>query len=282
MERSADLLARLTGRLGADSAAELLRVLAALRGGAEGILRESLTGVHLTGSFAAGHGDEASDVDFLVVADRSPTPGEEGRIRRFHAAFPDRAERWASRLEGSWVDVEALRDPVGAHEPWLYVDNGSREMEHSRHDDTWNGRWTLRETGVALAGPSAAALVPPVARGLIRAEAVVQAAAKAAWIREDPAALSDGWARPYVVLTLCRLLWSATTGTVAGKSEAAEWALRGPAPERFHDLLRAAIVQRLHVVDPALGGADARWAGIAEEFVVWAHAETARRAEERP
>ncbi|WP_133961092.1 hypothetical protein [Rathayibacter sp. PhB151] len=100
-------------------------------------------------------------------------------------------------------------------------DIDGRDMEHSRRDDTWNGRWTLCETGMALAGRSAAAFVPPAARGLIRTEAVERAAAKATWIRADPAALFDGWAQPYVVLTLCRLLWSATTGTFTGKSDAA-------------------------------------------------------------
>ncbi|QHC62720.1 DUF4111 domain-containing protein [Rathayibacter festucae] len=277
MVQGANLLMRLADQVDTDSATELVGVLDELRDAALEILGPALVGVYLTGSFALNRGDEASDVDFLVVADRALSQDDEEQIRRVHAAFPLRAERWAQHLEGSWVGAEALRDSVGAHEPWLYVDNGSDEMNPSRHDDTWNSRWVLREAGVPLAGPSPIELLPAVEAGLIKAEAVEQAAAKAAWIQEQPQALSNGWAQPYVVLTFCRLLWSATFGTVTSKGDAAAWVIREIAPERFRDLIQSAAVYRLHAFDPANDKADPSYVQLAGDFVAWATVETTRR-----
>ena len=46
-------------------------------------------------------------------------------------------------------------------QPWLYVDNGSRELEWSTHDNCRVVRWVLRGHGVVLAGPDPAELVDP-------------------------------------------------------------------------------------------------------------------------
>ena len=268
------LPAHLSDRLGlqleSTSRVSLECVLSALQASAARVLRQALLGVYLTGSFALGRGDEASDVDFLVVSGRAITPQEEVAIRAIHASLPDRAERWARHLEGSWVSADALRSPVGASDPWLYVDNGSRSMVHSHHDDTWNARWVLRQAGIAVIGPPALTLVPEVTRGNIRAEAVEQADARAAWVRDEPHVLLDGWAQPYIVLTQCRLLWAATFGTVTSKAEAAEWAARDVAPSEYRDLLLSSIGYRTKPFRLETGEADPALAAVAAEFVSWA------------
>ena len=268
------LPAHLSDRLGlqleSTSRVSLECVLSALHAGAARVLRQALLGVYLTGSFALGRGDEASDVDFLGGSGRAITPQEEVAIRAIHASLPDRAEHWARHLEGSWVSADALRSPVGASDPWLYVDNGSRSMEHSHHDDTWNARWVLRQAGIAVTGPSALTLVPEVTRGNIRAEAVEQADARAAWVRDEPHVLLDGWAQPYIVLTQCRLLWAATFGTVTSKAEAAEWAARDVAPSEYRDLILSSIGYRTKPFRLETGEADPALAAVAAEFVSWA------------
>jgi hypothetical protein len=268
----------LDAQLGVPESRSLLDVLTALADGAEAALGSDLVGVYVAGSFALGWGDASSDADFVVVAASELSPAQEAAARDLHRALPTRDERWARRLEGSWVSVSALHDPVGAHPPWLYVDDGSRTMQRSRHDDTWNTRWTLRDSGIALTGPLVSGLVPAVSGTDIRAEAAAQADAKALWILEDPDALDDGWAQPYVVLTFCRLLWSAATGTVTSKVEAAEWARSLIVPARFRPLVSASIGYRAHPFDPVGGAADPMLIPIAEDFVLWARDEVHRRA----
>ncbi len=273
-----DLRRRLEAQVDADSAAELGRVLDAVRDAAAAILGEVLVGAYLTGSFALGCGDEASDVDLLVVTDRAPSSDDRVAIDRLHASILERPERWAQHVEGSWVVASALRDPVGGHGPWLYVDRGSPATEPSHHDDTWNTRATLRAAGIPLVGPPPATLVPPVARSAMRQEAVREMEAKARWIAEQPEATLDGWAQPYVVLTCCRLLWSSTFGTVAGKAEAARWAVREVVPQELRHLVVASIGFRAHPFDADANRADPALAPATEALVRWAEAEVRRRA----
>ena len=271
----------LAEQVGADAAAALGRVLDALVDAATAVLGPSLVGVYLTGSFALGVGDDASDVDVLVVSDAAIAPEQEAAIRAVHARLPDRPEHWARHLEGSWVPAAALRDRVGVHPPWLYVDNGSRTMEHSRHDDTENARWVLRHAGIPLHGPDPADLVPAVDPDALRAEAREQADLRARWIRDEPEVLHDAWAQPYVVLTAARLLWAAEFGTVAGKADAARWVAAHVAPDRFRELLLAAIRDRRTAASSTTNRADPALVGSTRAFVAWATRETAERAGRR-
>lgn len=273
-----DLRRRLEAQVEADSAAELDRVLDAVRDAAAALLGEALVGAYLTGSFALGCGDESSDVDIIVVMGREPTSDDRVAIDRLHASILERPERWAQHVECSWVVASALEDPVGRHGPWLYVDRGSPATERSHHDDTWNARATLRSAGIPLVGPPPATLVPPVERSAMRLEAVREMEAKARWIAEQPEATLDGWAQPYVVLTCCRLLWSSTFGTVAGKAEAARWVARDVVPRELRDLVVASIGFRTHPFDADANRADPALAPATEAFVRWTQAEVRRRA----
>lgn len=267
----------LAAQIGPGSSGDLLEVLGALAFSATEILGARLCGVYLTGSFAVGAGDRSSDVDFLVVADSTFTSRDQEGIRVAHGSLPDRPERWAKHLEGSWVSADVLRDPVAAHAPWLYVDNGSREVQSSRHDDTWNGRWLLRHAGISLFGPKPSDLLPEVDPRDLRAEAVEQAELRAEWIRDEGEVLLNGWAQPYVVLTHARLLWAATFGTVASKENAALWAAT-QCPEHFGGLIAASIRFRREPFDRDQNRADPRLAGKAFEFVDWATREIRERA----
>lgn len=258
----------LADRLGSASAAELVRTLRALREGARAV--GGVRGVLLTGSFALGCGDEASDVDVVVVLEGAPTPAQTARARALHRELHALPGRWAGRLEGSWVPASALREPVVADGPWLYLDNGSSELVESSHDDTWHGRWLLRHHGIALSGPRAVDLVPEVDPEALRAEAVRQIDARLASIRGEPAVLLDGWAQPYVVLTVSRALWTARWASVVGKEEAARWVARSEAASRFAGLLDASVRHRVRPHDREGGRADPALARPALEFVEWA------------
>lgn len=77
---------------------------------------------------------------------------------------------WASHLEGSYVVKAALRRLDPRHTPWLYVDNGSRVLERSDHDNTAVTRWVLCEHGVVLAGADPKDLIDPVTTAELRQE----------------------------------------------------------------------------------------------------------------
>ncbi|WP_193615063.1 aminoglycoside adenylyltransferase domain-containing protein [Nocardioides lijunqiniae] len=228
-------------QLGAASAAELVGVLDELATGAQRALGASFLGLHLVGSLALGRGDEHSDVDFLVVtADRLDDPGA---LRDLHARMPDLPSPWASHLEGSYAPVGDLASPMTLGRRWWYVDNGSRELVLSDHDNNAHARWVLREHGRLVAGSDTRESVAEISSGMLRAEAVGTARAVAELWEDEPASYATAWGQPFVVLTLCRVLYTATEGAVTDKTSAARWA-KDHVPARFATLVDDAIASR--------------------------------------
>lgn len=193
------------------------------------ILGADLVGAYLQGSFAVGDGDRHSDVDFLIPTQRPVTTEQEAALRSMHAEFPRRDLVWAQHLEGYCPQKDERRtlDAVGT--PWLYVDNGAGELERSTHCNTAVVRWSLRESGVVLAGPDPRALVGPVNAADLRAQVLVDAKRfmplLAGW-----ADIDNAWTQPYVVATFCRFLHTLDAGRVTSKRQALLWGLDHLAP----------------------------------------------------
>ncbi len=222
------------------------------------ILGESLVGVYLKGSFALGSGDLHADVDFLVATHRRLDEAQEAAVRDLHRTLPDRDEHWAHHLEGSYASLADLRARADPGVPWLYVDNGNRDMEWSAHDNTEVFRWVLHHRALTVTGPAASTVVDDVPPLVLRHEAATLAVRRRDDIAADPDYLRNGWGQPHEVLTRCRLLFTATCAEVTGKADAARWS-KGVVPEEWHDLIDRAVADRPNPtrrvrqsVDPAL------------------------------
>lgn len=237
------LLAHLEPQVGRTSALDLVDALEALDGGVRAALGDEVVGTYLVGSWGSGDADEHSDVNVLVATRSGPSPAGEAQLAAMHAALPDLDARWAGHLEGSYAPVADLANPTTVGRRWLHVDHGSRVLERSAHDNTAHARWVLREASYVVSGAAARDLLPRVSAGMLFAESVGQARQLAAAVEDDPAALGNAWAQPHVVLTLCRILYTAREGGVVGKETAARWAL-GRVPEQWHDLVLAAVADR--------------------------------------
>ncbi|WP_309649155.1 aminoglycoside adenylyltransferase domain-containing protein [Nocardioides sp.] len=237
------LLAHLEPQVGPASAADLVGVLRALDRGARDALGDEVVGLHLVGSFATGDADEHSDVDVIVVTRTAPTPAAEAALTTLHAHLPDLGSSWARHLEGSYAPAPDLANPTTVGRRWLHVDHGSRVLERSAHDNTAHTRWVLRERALTVSGTPALDLLPRVSRGMLFAEAVGEARQRAAAVEDHPASLGNAGRQPSLVLTMCRILYTAREGAVVGKEPAARWAL-AILPAQWHDLVLAAVADR--------------------------------------
>ncbi len=138
--------------LSAISLAALDAVTDGLCRGAREVLHDNFLGAYLVGSFALGAGDDHSDVDFLVVTRARVDAEQESALRALHGRLPDGDVHWAQHLEGSYVHAAQLRRVGRPPARWLYVDNGSREMQWSSHDDTAVLRWVVLAGGIDWRG----------------------------------------------------------------------------------------------------------------------------------
>jgi len=265
-ERPRDMLPELDSQLDAHEATLIRVVLSDLAECVQAALSDNLVGVYLTGSFALGAGDVHADVDFLVVTRQELDDDEESHIRELHRRIPDRPEHWAHNLEGSYASVDQLRERADPTQSWLYIDNGQREMGSSTHDNTEAFRWVLKNRALAIMGPPANSLLSHVPSRVLREEAAEVAARRYDANLADPEHVENGWGQPYEVLTQCRILYTASTGQVAGKSDAARWCLK-VLPTEWHELVEAAIADRPNPWERVHNTADPRLTELTRNFI---------------
>jgi len=226
-----------------DAQQSLRAVLRQLYDDARAALGANFVGAYQVGSFALGHGDEHSDVDFLVVTDHELDTDQEQAVRSSHAHYPDSPVGWAQHLEGSYVPKAELRRPTAPSHDWLYIDNGQRQMQRSVHDNSAVTRWVLREHGIVIDGPAPETLIDPVTPEQIQQEAVGVIEIWARALVDDPDDIANAWAQQHEVLGICRFLYSAVTGSVTAKIPGGQWAIANLDPQ-WQPLIRRAIDHR--------------------------------------
>jgi predicted nucleotidyltransferase len=223
---------------------ELNRVLERLVDGAHDALGDNLVAVYLQGSFALGEGDEHSDVDFVALTRTELSREETAAVQELHGRLYDGGGGWARHLEGSYAPVDRFRRVDPKRRPFLFLDNGARELVLDPHCNSAVIRWIVRERGIALFGPDARELIEPVAGDDLRREALAAIRDYAAWAREpDEVGPMSRWKQPYLVLTFCRILRTLETAEVLSKNAAAAWATEALDP-RWRVLIERALDDR--------------------------------------
>ena len=188
------------------------------------VLGGSLVAAYLQGSFAAGDFDRHSDVDWLAVLEDELSDDQVAALQTMHERIYRLACAWAQHLEGSYFPKEVLRNCTQRGRLLWYLDNGARTLIRSEHCNTAVVRWTVREHGIALAGPEPSALVDPVPAKVLHRE--VQGTIRD-WGHEilaNPGHYDNRFYQSFIVLSYCRMLHSLHTGRIGSKRAGAEWA----------------------------------------------------------
>ena len=202
-------------------------VLADFLAGVQAILGDHFIGMYLYGSLALGDFDpQGSDIDFIVVTDAALSREHFAALREMHARFSAGGSPWAKKIEAAYISQEVLQHTVPPEARYPQIEKGGTLAMEPLESGWMVQCYTLREHGVVVAGPHPHTLVALVGREQTR-----QAAAYAeVWLeqaRHDPEWLA--WLRrkenqAFVVLTLCRMLYTLDRGAVASKPAAARWA----------------------------------------------------------
>jgi hypothetical protein len=214
---------------------ELNGLLARFVGRLQTILGDALVGVYLTGSFALGGGDAASDCDFLVVTRDRVGAHEEHALGRLHAEIPTWQGYWAYNLEGSYAPQPDLRTLAALGRPWLYVNRGGCEIERSPHDNVLDVRWLLVERPLVVAGVDPRHFACEVPASMLQK----QMRSEIEYFLDDLetwAPFDISWTQRYAVEGSSRMLYTLEHGEVISKQDALRWAARTLAPE-WRDLI---------------------------------------------
>lgn len=204
------------------------------------ILGDQFIGLYLTGSLALGDfNPNRSDIDF-VAATAVDLPDETvAALAAMHARLRASGRKWATKIEGDYIPLATLRryDPANVSYPHL-GDDGHFAVELHGSDMIIQFH-TLREKGVALAGPPPHTLIDPIPSDDLRRAA--SGVLKGWWqpMLDSPYRLPESGYQVYAILTMCRMLYTIRLGGVISKPAAAKWAL-DVVDGRFHPLIRQA------------------------------------------
>lgn len=215
---------------------ELNDVLSELVGGQRRILGDGLVGVYLQGSFAVGQFDAHSDVDLVFVVADELTEEQVAALQGLHGRVYSLSSSWAQHLEGSYFPRAVLADSGRCGEPLWYLDNGARELIRSDHCNTIVVRWVLHEHGVALVGPPATTLLPPVSAASLRDDVRTSILEWGQEILDAPERFNNRFYQSFITLSYCRMLHTLASGRVESKQAGAAWA-KATLDPRWHGLI---------------------------------------------
>ncbi len=192
----------------------------------QAVLGSHVIGMYLDGSLTSDAFDEASDIDFIVVTDEEISGDLFLALQAMHDHLATVDSRWAIQLEGSYISQRALRryDPATALHPNIERGTGER-LKMLHHDAALIIHQSIvRERGIPLVGPAPQTLIDPIAPADLQQAMLSMLPEWAAHLRHEPTQLAARGYQSYVVLSLCRVLYTLHHGAVASKPAAARWA----------------------------------------------------------
>jgi predicted nucleotidyltransferase len=203
-------------------------------------------GLYLTGSTALGEfRPHTSDIDFLAVTAKQPTAADVAALGRAHSRLHHRRPR--PFFDGRYVTWDELtRDPRQAGlGPYSYEGRFHARGRGDCDPVTWH---TVARHGVRCRGPEPADLAvwtdAPTLRSwtLSNFDSYWQPLLRRARRFPDPWSVIafTSYGAVWMVLGVCRLHYTLTTGTIGSKEEAGCHGIR-TFPEQWHRVLNEAL-----------------------------------------
>lgn len=211
----------------------------------QGVLGDALYAMYLEGSLANGDFDEDSDIDFVVVTEGEISEATFLALREMHDRLQTVDSIWADQLEGSYLSKWGVRryDPAFALYPNMERGRGER-LKLWHHDEMWDiHRHILVKCGIPILGPEPKALIDPVAVESLRKAMHVILDGWATGFLTNPGLMATRGYQSYVVLSMCRILYTLEHGDIISKKAAARWASE-TLEERWQPLIESAWVGR--------------------------------------
>ena len=225
--------------------AEVNVVLGELVAGVQRILGAGLRGIYLYGSLALGDfTPHRSDIDVVVVTAGELADEQTAALQALHTDLAARWVPWGAELEVSYMPQPALRRYDPAHARYPSIERGERLVVEEHNSRGFIQRHVLREHGITLVGPPIREQIDPVDPDDLRRDVRAIAREWLAALRADPLPLRHQGYQGYVVMTICRMLYTLQFGTVVSKPTACRWAREALDP-RWAPLIDRALAEDL-------------------------------------
>jgi hypothetical protein len=188
------------------------------------ILADNLLGLYLFGSLTYGDfNPKSSDIDLNAILNQPASEAQLESLKQLHVEISEKHETWAKRLECSYTQRDILHNILPPRRPRPYVGEGIFYPEAQYGNEWIINLYLLRQHGITLFGPDFSYLVNPIP--IVE----VQKACIRDLFREwepkisDPEWFDNSHYQSYIVLNLCRILYTVMAGATGSKKVSAEW-----------------------------------------------------------
>ncbi|MBZ0293278.1 MAG: DUF4111 domain-containing protein [Anaerolineae bacterium] len=188
------------------------------------ILADNLVGLYLFGSLTYGDFDpQSSDIDLVAILNQPASQPQLALLEQMHRQVEMKYPTWAERIECSYTPREMLKNILPPLEPRPYVGEGTFYPEAEYGNEWIINLYLMREHGLALIGPAFQELVDPIP--IIEVEKACIRDLFREWEPKmaDPAWLANSHYQSYVVLNLCRILYTVLAHATGSKKVSARW-----------------------------------------------------------
>ncbi len=216
-------------------------LLKSLTNGISLVLGENLLGFYLTGSLTYDDFNPLrSDIDLLAVVRKPLNSKELVQIKKLHLKIENQFKKWAKRIECSYLPVELMKSILPPKKPRPYYGEGVLYPQAPYGNEWIINQYLLYYYSVALKGPEFSSLVDkPIdikdVQDACRKDLVDEWQPKI----QEPKYLNNSHYQSYVILNLCRILYTIKKDDVASKSVSSKWVINNFG-DHWGDLIREA------------------------------------------
>ncbi|MEP7294100.1 MAG: aminoglycoside adenylyltransferase domain-containing protein, partial [Chloroflexota bacterium] len=203
---------------------DINEVLDSLTRGIERILGEKLVGLYLTGSLSYGDFNPASsDIDLVAVVRTPLTPGEIRLIADLHTSEGQKFPRWAKRVECSYLPIALLDHILPPQAPRPYTGEGIFYPEAGYGNEWIINLYLQYEHGITLVGTEFKLLTAPIAIGEVQKACIRDLFREWEPKLKTPEWLDNPHYQSYLVLNLCRIVYTVLRKATGSKTVSAAW-----------------------------------------------------------
>lgn len=203
---------------------DINEVLLHISNGIKDILGKNLTGLYLFGSLTYGDFNlDSSDIDLVAIINKPLNHNELEKIKEIHKLVAEYHQKWSDRLECSYTAIDMFNSILPPKEPRPYY-GGGIFYDKAPYGNEWIiNNYLLYKHGVSLIGPDFRNLSKP-----IDISEVQKACIRDLFQEWEPKLTDFEWLenshyQSYLVMNLCRILYTVLCGVTGSKKISAEW-----------------------------------------------------------
>ena len=216
------------------------QVLLTLLDNVRAILGDYFIGLYLYGSLATGGFEPGrSDIDFLVVTSRELPESIVSELKTMHKRIYECGVKWSKHLEGAYIPLNVVRKYSPTGPAWPMTNQQKFLVAHE--SASWViSSYILYTAGVVITGPPLKSIIDPVSPEELKTAVLTL--------------LRDVWApwqhnsnlfhrveyQSFVVLTMCRAMYTLKYGIVKSKQCSAAWAIAN-IDKKWTELIKQAL-----------------------------------------